>query len=427
MARFDTLGEWLRWQESLHSSEIDLGLDRVRKVFSRLVGKARDFKLITVAGTNGKGSSVAMLESVLLASGCRVASYTSPHLFAYNERIRLNGEIVSDKLLCDAFARVDRARRSVSLSYFEFGTLAAIDIFYRSRLDVVILEVGLGGRLDATNVMDADVALVTTVGIDHVEWLGGDRESIGFEKAGIFRAGRPAVCGEREPPDSLLSHAKSVGSSLYRLGVDYDFVDHGSKWYWSGGGKEPPLELPAPALEGALQKQNAAAALMALRLLPLDCKITHDDICRGLSSVSLHGRVQTVVSAKGVQQIFDVAHNPQAASVLSDTLQSRHCDGRTFAVMAMLRDKDVASVVRQLAALVERWYVAGLDVSRGLSATELAGALDRAGVDDPVFEHAGVAVALEAALADAKSQDRIVVFGSFHTVAQGLAAVNYSQ
>ncbi len=409
----------MQWQESLHTSEIELGLDRVREVLNRLVLMPRDFKLITVAGTNGKGSSVAMLESILLAAGYRVGTYSSPHLFTYNERIRLDGYAVSDGMICHAFDRVDQARQSTSLTYFEFGTLAAIDIFYRAELDVVILEVGLGGRLDATNILDADVAVVTTIDIDHVDWLGHDREAIGFEKAGIFRSGRAAVCGDANPPKSLLSYADSIGVRLYRAGIDFKFSNHDKGWNWRGG-KKRLYGLPLPNLKGEFQKQNAAAVLMVLDLLRPDLKVSHEAICQGLFQVKLNGRMQMVLSERGVQQIFDVAHNPQAARILAETLQSEVQKGETFAVVGMLRDKDVAGVVRELEHVVDRWYVAGLDVSRGLASSELAAVLDKVGVIKPIVTYDGVRAAHQAALSVADQLDRIVVFGSFYTVVQAL-------
>ncbi len=425
MARFNTLDEWLQWQESLHSSEIELGLDRVREVLDRLELNTRNFKLITVAGTNGKGSSVAMLESILRASGYRVGTYSSPHLFTYNERIQLDGYAVNDDMICQAFDRVDQARQSTSLTYFEFGTLAAIDIFYRAELDVVILEVGLGGRLDATNVLDADVALVTTVDIDHVDWLGHDREAIGFEKAGIFRSGRPAVCGDANPPASLLSYARSVRAPLYRFGVDYKFSVHTEGWCWQG--RSIRFEkLPLPSLKGEFQKQNAAAVLMVLELLSSSLNITHEAISQGLSNIKLNGRMQVVLSENGIQQIFDVAHNLQAAHTLAEVLQCESQEGKTFAVIAMLRDKDVAGVILELESIVNHWHVAGLDVPRGLASSELVNLLEEAGVNKPITEYASVEAAHQSALLMAGQKDRIVVFGSFYTVAQALVSVNNS-
>ncbi len=409
----------MQWQESLHSSEIDLGLDRVREVLDRLLLNRRNFQLITVAGTNGKGSAVAMLESILLAEGYRVGTYSSPHLFTYNERIRLNGHAVSDDMICHAFDHVDQARQSTSLSYFEFGTLAAIDTFYRAELDFVILEVGLGGRLDATNVLDADVALVTTIDIDHVDWLGHDREAIGFEKAGIFRSGKVAVCGDANPPRSLLSYADSIGARLYRAGIDFEFSNHDKGWNWRGG-KMRLYGLPLPNLKGEFQKQNAAAVLMALDLLPPDLKVSHESICQGLLRVRLNGRMQMIISEGGVQQVFDVAHNPQAARTLAKALQSDEKRGETFAVVAMLRDKDIVGVIQELEHVVDHWYVAGLNVNRGLSSSELRNVFDEMDVNQSVTEHDSVRAAHKAALSKAGPQDRIVVFGSFYTVAQAL-------
>lgn len=416
--RFNSLDEWLRWQESLHPSAIDLGLERPGRVLTAMaIGKPADV-VITVAGTNGKGSSVALLEAILLAAGYRVGCYTSPHLQRYNERIRIQGEEMSDEALCQSFERIDQARTDTSLTYFEFGTLAAFDLFSRAGLDVAILEVGLGGRLDAVNLLDADVALVTAIDIDHAAWLGNDREVIAREKAGIFRSDHPAVCSDPLPPDSIADYAKELGTPLYLLGRDYRYRDSSDEWSWYGIMQQREA-LPLPALRGRFQLQNAAGVLMVLELLQERVPVAPQHLRQGLLSVSLAGRFQVLPG--DIPVILDVAHNPQSAASLAENLGRMPLTGRTLAVIAMLEDKDLASVVSKVAPLVDAWYVAGLDVYRGCDATTLATVVaDVAEARPQVFSR--VAEAYAHARADALSGDRIVIFGSFHTVAEVAAA-----
>ena len=369
--RFNTLQEWLSWQESLNPKEIDLGLDRVAEVLQRL-GLSADFScpVITVAGTNGKGSTVAFLESILLAAGCKVACYPSPQLFIYNERIRLKGQGVDDVALCQAFERIDKARADVPLTYFEFGTLAALYLFSRADLDAVVLEVGLGGRLDAVNVINADVSIVSTVDIDHVDWLGDDREQIGYEKAGIFRANKPAIYGALQIPDSVKKHASTIKAKLFIAGQDYLYQGIGSNhWQWTGPGHRY-ADLPMPSLSGACQLQNAAAVIMALQQLSLACVIDEQVISRGLQTAQLAGRYQSVHADPRV--IVDVAHNPQAARALFDQLTHDPVTGRTRVILAMLADKAVAEVVEIMSPVVDDWYIAGLSVPRGLDLDAIA-------------------------------------------------------
>lgn len=416
-SRFATLADWLAWQEQLHPRAIDLGLERVQRVLERLGLRWPRCPVITVGGTNGKGSTVVFLDAILRAAGYRVGTYTSPHILRYNERIRVAGRAVGDAELCAAFARVDASREDISLTYFEFGTLAALEIFRHSGIDVALLEVGLGGRLDAVNAVDADCAVITTIALDHCDWLGPDREAIGFEKAGIYRTGRPAICADPAPPASLLVQAQALGAELYRSGRDYRFRRQGRSWCWQGPGQT--LErLPLPQLSGAHQLANAAAALMALaslqRRLPVDDTAVH----AGLTSARLAARFQIVPGP--VEWIYDVAHNPQAAAVLADNLQRRTCGGRTHVVLGMLRDKDCATVASQLAAQVDAWYPAGLGGSRGQSARELAATLARVGITGIMSPADDVAAACAAAAAAARPGDRVVVCGSFHTVASAL-------
>lgn len=415
--RFNTLEAWLRWQESLHPAEIELGLERVAEVVARLLPEGHGFAVITVGGTNGKGSSVAMLESILRHGGYRTGAYTSPHIHRYNERIRLDGVEASDEALCRAFERVDAARGQTPLTYFEFGTLAALALFAEAEVELAILEVGLGGRLDAVNVLDADVALVTTVDVDHTQWLGPDRESIAREKAGIFRPGRAAVYGDREPPASLLAHAEALGSQLCCLGRDYDYTVTDQGWSWRQDGRERHT-LPLPALRGEVQVKNAAAVLSVLAGLEARFPLSQDAIRRGLHDVRLAGRFQVIPGE--VPVIHDVAHNPQAAQVLAENL-AHWPGGAVHAVVAMLADKAMAEVLAALAPEVAHWYLAPLAVPRGASLEQLQAAAEEAGL--PAAQrstYASVREARAVAQARALPGERVLVFGSFFTVAQSL-------
>ena len=419
--RFQTLDDWLHWQESLHPSEIELGLERVRAVLERMGLADPGFTVVTVAGTNGKGSSVAMLESILNAAGYRVGSYTSPHLLRYNERIRIQGEPVSDAELCDSFARIDAARGDISLTYFEFGTLAAIDCLRRRAVEIAVLEVGLGGRLDAVNVLDADVALITPVAVDHVAWLGEDREAIGREKAGILRAGRPAVVSDPEPPRSLLEHARELGAPLALAGRDYDFAAQGGQWRWVAGERRREA-LPLPALRGGFQLANAAGVLMVLAQLAERFPVDQRAVRAGLLSVNLPGRFQVLPGRP--LQVLDVAHNPHSARALAQTLARQPCAGRTRAVLGMLEDKDIVATLACLREVIDHWYLADLDVARGAPAERLREALasvlgEEAAVQARCF--ADVPAARAVALQEAAGDDRLLICGSFHTVAAALA------
>lgn len=410
--RYQTLADWLAWQETLHPKAIDLGLERVSAVAERLGLLAPSHTVITVAGTNGKGSSVAMLESILAYAGLRVGAYTSPHLWRYNERIRVDRQPVTDADIMAAFERIDTARGDISLSYFEFGTLAALDLLQRAELDVAVLEVGLGGRLDAVNILDADCALVTGIGIDHVEWLGSDRESIGREKAGIFRAGRPAICSDPQPPATLRDTARAIGAVWYGLGEQFSYERNTDTWTWWGGGVR--LEsLPLPALPGPFQLQNAAGVLMALQTMGGCLPLTVQALRDGLRQARVAGRFTVVPGV--IEEIFDVAHNPHAAMALAGALAARLCTGRTLAVCAMLADKDAAGVAAVLAGQVQDWYLAGLDGVRGQTAEVLAARMQ---LPVPPQLYPDPTAALQAARAAARPGDRIVVFGSFHTIAK---------
>lgn len=412
--RFSSLNEWLSWQETLHPSTIELGLERVGRVLDTMGLRHPKHAVITVAGTNGKGSSVAMLESILRAAGYRVGTYTSPHLLRYNERIRIDGQMIDDESLCAAFERVDEARGDISITYFEFGTLAAFDLFARASLDCVILEVGMGGRLDAVNLLDADVALVATIDIDHAEWLGPDRKSIAREKAGIFRAGRPAVCSDPNPPSTLIDEAKRIGAHLHQLGHEYHFRREDQQWaWWSEQSRRDAL--PLPALRGASQLENAAGVLMALALIAGRLPVNQQQVRQGLLDVRLPGRFQVIPGA--VIEIWDVAHNPESAQELAQTLRQMPCKGRTRAVIGMLADKDIAAVIRHMMAVIDDWYPATLSGPRGAQAQQLIEVLAQHGLPE-VHGFASVTEAHDAALSDAMPDDCVVSFGSFFTVAE---------
>jgi dihydrofolate synthase/folylpolyglutamate synthase len=413
--RFTSLQQWLAWQETLHPSAIDLGLERVSRVADRLGCRTPAPVVISVAGTNGKGSCVAMLEAILLRAGCRVGAYTSPHLYRYNERVRLDGKAVADQTLCDLFARVDAARERDSLTYFEFGTLAALDLMSRQDLDVALLEVGLGGRLDAVNIVDADVALITSIGIDHTDWLGPDRDAIAREKAGIMRRRRPVVCGDSDPPASLAAEAARRGATLIQVNRDFSFTQADHHWHWQGC-KQQLRALPLPALPGRHQLSNAASVLSVLEVLEPRLRVTRETVEAGLRRVSLPGRVQHIGGP--VDQLLDVSHNAQAAQALADVLRAAPAAGHRYLVLGMMRDKDVTSFVQPLRPYVDTWYATGLQVKRASPVGTLAAGI-RAQLDgQPVVTCATMQETLAALKAVAEPGDRIVVCGSFYTVAE---------
>ena len=406
-----SLGEWLAFIERQHPQSIALGLERVSQVLARMQVRLQP-PVFTIGGTNGKGSTCAMLESILRAAGHRTGLYTSPHLLDYNERVRIAGSPASDDELCAGFEAVDAARDGVPLTYFEFGTLAAFRVFQNNRIEAAILEVGLGGRLDAVNALDADCAILTSVGIDHVDYLGADRESIGREKAGIFRAYRPAVIAEPDPPHAVLG---AVGNKLF-LGRDFGFQMQGQQWsYWGPRGKRSGLAHPA--LRGGIQLRNAAAVLCALDALELP--IAMQEIRRGLAEVTLPGRFQVLPGRP--QVILDVAHNVEAARNLAENLAASGFSPETIAVCGMLRDKDIGGVLQALAPRITRWHFASLPGPRGAAATDLAEHLRGAA---PSETHATVQSALAAARERAGEGDKIVVFGSFLTVGEAMAWLN---
>ncbi len=413
MTQTDSLEHWLAYIEQQHPQAIAMGLERVREVAARLDLAAPARHVIVVGGTNGKGSTVAFIEAIGRAAGWRVGAYTSPHLLRYNERVRIDGEEVDDAGLVAAFERVERARGDTALTYFEYGTLAALWLFQQAALDLAVLEVGLGGRLDAVNLVDADVAVITTVDIDHAEWLGEDRERIGAEKAGIIRGWKPVVLGEIDPPSSVLRRAYALGANALRAGSDFfhETLDDG-RWCWRDVGLR--LELPLPALAAPVQLANAAAAIAALRALPV--ALPDAAWGEGVAAATLPGRLQPFRVGE-VEVLVDVGHNPQAAAALAAALRAR--PRRTLAVYAALSDKDAVGVVAALAGSVDRWHLAGLAGPRGQSAAQLAQRLQGTAAAG-AGTAATVALALEQALAEAGPGERVLVFGSFHTVADAL-------
>jgi dihydrofolate synthase/folylpolyglutamate synthase len=419
-----TLEQWLAYQERVNVRSIELGLDRVRAVWQRMGAPAPARRVITVGGTNGKGSTVAMLEAMLAATGQRVGCYTSPHLLHYRERVRLDGADADDDLLTASFERIEAARGDIPLTYFEFGTLAALDLFARADLDVAVLEVGLGGRLDAVNIVDADVAIITTVDLDHMDWLGPDRDTIGVEKAGIARANRLAIVGELDPPAGLVEALARIGARVERAGLDFtvERLSEGWRWRHRDG---TTLGLPDPALAAPVQYANAAAAIAGLHgLRAIDALLATMALetvaAAGLRTARVAARLQSLGGDPAL--IVDVGHNPQAARALAEWLDAQS-GGCVHAVYGALSDKDVGGVIRALGARIDHWHLAGLeqDTPRGLPASVLAEQLKLA-LPQAHFEvHENVSAALAAARATAKSGDRVLAFGSFFVAAAVLA------
>lgn len=417
-----TLAQWLVYIEALHPKSIAMGLDRVRKVADRLALNP-DFPIITIAGTNGKGSTCAMLESIYRRAGYRVGSYASPHLARYNERIRINQQTISDDDLCDAFLAVENARGEITLTYFEIGTLAAVWHFVKSGLDVAILEVGMGGRLDAVNVFEPTCSILTSIDLDHMEYLGDTREMIGTEKAGIFRANKLAICGDESPPKTVTDFALEIDADLQLIGRDFKVSKTPEGWeYDAGKGK---LALPPLALRGDFQLNNAACAICAVQNLNDVLPVADDGIGESLKHVVLVGRFHQLHDAPLI--IVDVAHNPQAAKSLADNLQNNRCGGRTLGVFAMLADKDVAGVVSALILHISAWYLADINSARGAKAKDLAVYLQAQSQQGQTAQFDNVAEALLAACEEANKNDRIIVFGSFYTVADAIDGLNFQR
>lgn len=402
-----SLAMWLDYLSHIHTSAIDLGLERVQAVAQTANLTKPAPTVITVAGTNGKGSTCALMEAILLDAGYSVGVYSSPHLIRYNERVRINGSDLPDAEHCAAFAHIEAQRGEISLSLFEFGTLAALHLFQQHKVDVVLLEVGLGGRLDATNVVDHDVSIITSLAIDHVDWLGDDINVIGYEKAGIFRSGRPAICGQRFAPPTVAAHADDIGAELFQVGIQYDYeLESADSWRWHSGSFDM-AHLPVPSLP----LQNAATALMALGSAKL--AITDVNVVNGLRQATLPGRMQIINERPLI--LLDVAHNPHSADYLAQQISRRFTNKTIHAVVAMLHDKDIASTLAVLAPITQYWYPASLTGPRAAVADELC-----AHLSDYHAKYANPVAAFEAALANASEDDMIMVAGSFHTVGEVL-------
>ena len=414
-----SLGMWLDWQSTLHPRAVDLGLERCRRVRDAMgldaAPQSHRPPRIVVAGTNGKGSCVAFLESILTAAGLRTGAYTSPHLHRYNERVSVGGQAVSDGALVEAFERVDAARGDTSLTFFEFGTLAAADIIERARVDVAIMEVGLGGRLDAVNAFEPSVSLITAIGVDHRAWLGDDRESVGREKAGIMRAGVCCVLGDHAPPESVVDHARAIGAPCRTPGRDYGFERVPDGWRWWGTGGAAIDDLPPPGLAGPHQVDNAAACLAVIDALSPRVEVSDEAARAGIAGARVAGRLQWLDTPPRV--LVDVAHNPLGAEALAAYLASNRARPMRRAVCGVLGDKDAGAMLRALAHEIDAWYLASLPGSRGRDARELAGTLPRA---VPSFAFDSVEAAFEAALAHRGEHEEVVVFGSFVTVQRAL-------
>jgi len=409
-----SLTEWLQRIERLHAKPIDLGLERVHEVAARL-----DLRLplaIVVGGTNGKGSTCAMLDSILRSAGYRVGLYTSPHLLEFNERAKLNGSDAGDDALIAQFEAVESARQATSLTYFEFTTLAILRLFTQANFDAVVLEVGLGGRLDAVNIVDADTAIVTSVAMDHMDYLGTTREMIGWEKAHIYRPGRPAICSDPQPPASLLEHARTIGADLWQFGRDFNY--QGDRQQWAYGGRQVRRAgLPYPALRGANQLLNASGALAALEALADRLPVSQQAVREGLLTVTIPGRFQVLPGRPTI--VLDVAHNPHAAAVLAENLDRMGFHPTTHAVFGMLRDKDIAGVIKAVGERIDHWHVAGTPGPRGASAEDTAALVRAVGSSgSSLTTHENVADAFAAARNAAGADDRILAFGSFLTVAE---------
>ena len=410
--------DWLDYIQALHPKTIAMGLERVNEVALRL-NLNPDFPIITVAGTNGKGSTCAMLNAIYTRAGYQVGCYTSPHLIIYNERVRVNNINISNEDLCKAFSAVEHARQDVALTYFEIGTLAAMWHFCQLPLDLVILEVGLGGRLDAVNLFEPSCAIVTCIDIDHIDYLGDTREKIGLEKAGVFRHNKPAICGDIDPPQSLINHAIKIGADLQLIDQDFKLIKNAENWQYYEDGLS--INLPKLAMSGDFQLNNATCAIRAVQSLQFLLKVSNTRITQALQQVQLIGRFYQISSDPII--IIDVAHNLQAAVSLADNLTLIPCAGKTHAVFAMLADKDIAGVVNALLAQIHSWHVAPITSARGANASELERILLKSVQKKDVHAYSNVTFALQGACKMIGKNDRIIVFGSFYTVADAISAI----
>lgn len=407
---FSTLSEWLAWIGSIHTTEIDLGLDRVKTVAARLGILSFDCPIIIVGGTNGKGSTVAALEAIYRVMGYRVGAFTTPILYKHNEQVRLNGELASDLAFCQAFEKIEAVRKETSLTPFEFCTLAALFIFKTQPLDVLLLEVGLGGRLDAVNIMEPDLSIVTSIGIDHVDWLGPTRETIAYEKAGIFRPNKPAVCGDSQPPMTLLDHAAKLHVPLFCQGKDFSYHETATHWSWTYQDLHY-LNLPL----SVLAIQNMSTVLMAVTLLQDCLPVTREAIDKGLTEVKLTGRIEIVNGP--ITWIYDVSHNPDSVALLAQRLHTLQRPGKTYAIFSMLGDKDILASIQGIQSMVDEWMVAPLFVKRAAGLDKLKHAFQTAGIENVTY-FSSLGKAYRHVQSHVKQGDRVLVFGSFHTVAE---------
>jgi dihydrofolate synthase/folylpolyglutamate synthase len=414
------LHDWLRYIESTHPTSIDLTLDRIKTVVERLHLNF-SFPIITVGGTNGKGSTCAMLESIYKAAGYKVGCYTSPHFLHFNERIKVNAIPVSDEIICEAFSKIEAARKDISLTYFEYGTIAAMIIFANADLDVAILEVGLGGRLDAVNVFDSDCAIVTTIDLDHMDYLGHTREAIGFEKAGIFRSHKTAICGDFNPPKSLIQHCESIHADLKVIGKDFAYEVHHNSFDFLID-TSFVLNLPLPKLQGDFQLANATSALMSVKVMEEKLPLTTEAIKQGLVSTLLPGRFHEVRFNPSL--VMDVAHNPQAATSLSLNLKKHAVKGKTIAVFSILKDKDIYSVTKALRGDINQWCIAEIQNERAASIDIIKKAIQQADSSAHIVSFKNIQEAYDFALKEVTINDRIIVFGSFYTVADIMKVIS---
>ena len=416
---FDSLKGWLDWQETLHPKSIDLGLERVSKVFARLNPQAVKPVTITVAGTNGKGSSIAFLEAIYRAQGIHVGAYTSPHIIDYNERIKVNGIAASDELICASFERIEAVRDNISLSYFEFSTLAALDIFARANVEIQLLEVGLGGRLDAVNIVDADACIITSISIDHTSWLGETREEIAFEKAGILRSNIAAIIGDSNPPQSLINYAEEIQAPLLR--IDHEFSFKKSSDYWSWHNQDTHIAtLPTPLLKGEHQYRNASSVLAAIQTLQNKIPVSVQAIKHGISHVNLPGRFQLIPSKPDV--LLDVSHNPQAAQALIKYLQAEFNQIPIHAVFTMMNDKDLAGVIKLMQPAIKHWYISPLDNPRNSKSSDLLDAFSLNQITQLSTDFKDFISAFQAARVGALADNGIIlIFGSFFLVSEYLS------
>lgn len=423
---FNTLKGWLDWQESLHPQSIDLGLSRVTQVFNALhIPTLQKPATIIVAGTNGKGSSIAFLEAIYLAQDLRVGAYTSPHILDYNERIKINALPVKDELICAAFERIEAVRNNISLSYFEFGTLAALDIFSRSNLDIQLLEVGLGGRLDAVNIIQPDVTIVTSICIDHTDWLGETREAIADEKSGVFRAHIAAITGELDPPKPLIDNAQKINAKLLRLGYEFSYHKNATSWCWQYADKRIN-DLPKPRLKGEHQYRNAASVLTAVNELQTKIAVSEQAIKQGLSNASLLGRFQLIKSEPPV--LLDVSHNLQAVQALIEHLQTDFQHIPVHAIFTMMNDKNLTGVINLMCPFIRHWYISPLSYSRNSNETTLKNAFQQCHINQVNFGFKNFLDAYSVAKAKAHSdQGIILIFGSLFLVSEYLTHFNNSQ